>query len=82
MTPPRRFRRLNAAACRERGEEPLREIRKCLTQLGANEGLMVLAPFLPSPLIELLRSEGYESKLERGQNGEWRVSFWRPGEVE
>lgn len=78
MNPSRSFRRIDARACLERGGEPLVEIRRMVALLGANEGITVTAPFLPSPLIELLRSEGFESKLERGQKGEWVVSFWRP----
>ena len=77
MSLARRFRRFDVRACLERGEEPIHEIRRSVAQLNVNEGLTVIAPFLPSPLIELLRSEGFESKLERGQNGDWMVSFWR-----
>ena len=77
MSLARRFRRFDARACLERGEEPFQEIRRSVAHLGVNEGLTVIAPFLPSPLIELLRSEGFELKLERGQNGDWMVSFWR-----
>jgi len=33
--------------------------------LKPDEGLVIIAPFLPSPLIERLRSEGFESKLEQ-----------------
>jgi hypothetical protein len=39
--------------------------------------LIVVAPFLPSPLIELLRSQGFASKVERGEPGSWIVYFWR-----
>jgi hypothetical protein len=37
----------------------------------------VIAPFLPSPLIELLRGQGFRSKLERGKGADWVVYFWR-----
>jgi len=43
----------------------------------AGEGLIVIAPFLPSPLVEKLGSEGFASKLERGQGSDWLVYFWR-----
>ena len=38
--------------------------------------LIVIAPFLPSPLIELLGSQGFQSKVERGEAGSWIVYFW------
>jgi hypothetical protein len=37
----------------------------------------VVAPFLPSPLIEKLGSEGFASKVERGTGADWLVYFWR-----
>jgi hypothetical protein len=46
-------------------------------QIKAGEGLIVVAPFLPSPLIELLGGEGFTSKLERGSGSDWLVYFWR-----
>ena len=59
------------------GEEPLPEIRKRVNALGPNEGLTILAPFLPSPLIELLESEGFQSRVERQADGTWVVHFSR-----
>ena len=38
----------------------------------------LIAPFMPAPLIELLKSEGFGSSLERRPDGSWAVSFWRP----
>ena len=58
-------------------EEGVVPLRARLVELKAGEGLMVVAPFLPSPLIELLRSEGFLSRIERGLAGEWMVSFWQ-----
>ena len=34
-------------------------------------------PFLPSPLVEKLTSEGFASKIERGNGADWLVYFWR-----
>ena len=42
----------------------------------ADEGPLVIAPFLPSPLIEKLDSEGFESRVERQVGGGWAVHFW------
>lgn len=60
-----------------RGEMPLEAIRQKVDGLKAGEGLLLLAPFLPAPLIELLRGEGFTSRHERGRAGEWKVYFWR-----
>jgi hypothetical protein len=48
--------------------------------LRPGEGLAVVAPFLPSPLIEKLGSEGFESRVERGAEGSWIAYFWRRAE--
>lgn len=60
-----------------RGEEPFPLIRARVDELKPGQGLTVLAPFLPAPLIELLKSEGFASSLEHHQDGAWAVSFWR-----
>ena len=59
------------------GIEPFPEIRKRVAALLPNEGLTVVAPFLPSPLIELLKSEGFEARVERQSDGGWAVQFSR-----
>lgn len=59
------------------GEEPFPLIRAKVDALAAGQGLTVVAPFLPAPLIELLKSEGYESTMERRADGAWAVNFWR-----
>ena len=59
------------------GIEPLPEIRKRVQALGPDEGLIIIAPFLPSPLIELLRSEGFASRVTRQPDGAWAVHFSR-----
>ena len=60
-----------------KGVEPLPEIRKRVAALEPNEGLTVVAPFLPSPLIELLKSEGFGARIERQPDGSWAVQFSR-----
>ena len=59
------------------GIEPFPEILARVNALAADEGLIVVAPFLPSPLVERLGSEGFASKVERGQGSNWLVYFWR-----
>lgn len=60
-----------------RGEEPFPLIRARVDALKAGEGVTVLAPFMPAPLIELLKSEGFSSTLEHRHDGAWAVNFWR-----
>ena len=77
MPPLDRFRRLDVRRLLARGIEPLPAIRKRLAALQDGEGLLLLAPFLPSPLIELLGGEGFASKVERGDTSDWLVFIWR-----
>ena len=76
MPPLARFKRFDVRLLLKRGAEPLSEILKRVQELDTGEGLTVIAPFLPSPLIELLGSQGFASKVERGDGGSWIVSFW------
>jgi len=77
MLPLSQFRRFDVRELIRRGVEPFPEIRKRVDALKPDEGLVVVVPFLPSPLIELLGSEGFESKVERGAGTDWIVYFWR-----
>ncbi len=60
-----------------RGEEPFPVIRARLAALPAAERLTVIAPFLPAPLIELHKGEGYSTAAEHRADGAWAVTFWR-----
>jgi len=62
---------------RARGEEPFPLIRGRVDALKASEGVTIIAPLMPAPLIELLKSEGFPSTLERRHDGAWAVNFWR-----
>lgn len=77
MPPLKQFKKFDVRPLLARGAEPFPEIRRRIDALPADEGLIVIAPFLPSPLIEMLGSEGFESKVERGDGGDWIVYFWR-----
>jgi hypothetical protein len=57
--------------------EPFPEIHKRVSALMPDEGLIIVAPFLPSPLVEKLASEGFSTKVERGKGADWMVYFWR-----
>jgi uncharacterized protein (DUF2249 family) len=60
-----------------RGEEPFPLIRARVDALKPGEGVTIIAPFMPAPLIEMLKSEGFASTMERRTDGAWAVNFWR-----
>lgn len=72
-----KFKTFDVRPLLAKGEEPLPMIRSRVTALAAGQGLVVVAPFMPAPLIELLKSEGFQSTMERRADGAWAVSFWR-----
>ncbi|MGI9114968.1 MAG: DUF2249 domain-containing protein [Chthoniobacterales bacterium] len=73
----RRFKTLDVRPIIARGEEPFAAIRTHIDALNDDEGLLVIAPFLPSPLIEKLGGEGFQSRVERQPGGAWVTQFWR-----
>ena len=77
MPPLKHFKKFDARPLLNAGQEPLTEIRRRVSQIKPDEGLIVIAPFLPSPLIERLGAEGFASKVERGEGSAWIVYFWR-----
>lgn len=60
-----------------RGEEPFPLIRARVDALAPGQGVTIIAPFLPAPLIELLKSEGFHATMERHADGAWAVNFSR-----
>lgn len=77
MLPLNQFKRFDVRELIRKGGEPFPEIRRRVDALKPDEGLIIVAPFLPSPLVEKLESEGFHSKIERGQGSDWLVYFWR-----
>lgn len=77
MPPLNKFKRFDVREMIRSGVEPFPEILKRVSALGSEDGMIVVAPFLPSPLIERLAGEGFVSKVERGQGADWLVYFWR-----
>ena len=59
------------------GADPFNTIRARVDALKAGEALSLIAPFLPAPLIELLKGEGFEVRVERRSDGGWMVNFQR-----
>ena len=74
---PLTFKRLDVRPLIAKGTEPLGAIRARIAALKTDEGLTVIAPFLPSPLIEKLGSEGFRSRVQHQPDGAWAVNFWR-----
>ncbi len=60
-----------------RGEEPLALIRARVDALTSGHGATIIAPFMPAPLIEMLKSEGFQSTIEHRNDGAWAVNFWK-----
>ena len=77
MLPLNQFRRFDVRDLIRKGIEPFPKIRNRIDALKSDEGLIVVAPFLPSPLIEKLTGEGFESKIERGKGSDWIIYLWR-----
>ena len=77
MPPLSRFKRFDVRALLARGVEPFPEIHQRVHALAAEEGLIVIAPFLPSPLVERLCGDGFATKVERGGGSDWMIYFWR-----
>jgi uncharacterized protein (DUF2249 family) len=71
------FQRFDVRPLLKKGAEPFPEIRRRVDALRPGTGLAVIAPFLPAPLIERLRGEGFQSRFERGERGTWITYFWR-----
>jgi hypothetical protein len=77
MPPVHQFKRFDVRELLQRGVEPFPEIHRRVQKLKPDQGLIIVAPFLPSPLIEKLGSEGFASKIEHGPGSDWMVYFWR-----
>jgi hypothetical protein len=72
-----KFQSLDVRPLLARGEDPCALVRERAAALPPGAGLAVTAPFLPSPLVEKLGSEGFRSRVERLGTGAWTVWFWR-----
>jgi hypothetical protein len=73
----RKFKTFDVRPILAGGEDPYTAIRSRSRTLAPEQGLTIIAPFLPAPLIELLKSEGYSSTFEHRADGSWAVNFWR-----
>jgi hypothetical protein len=72
-----KFKTMDVRPVLARGDEPFPLIRAGVEALLPGCGLRVVAPFMPAPLVEVLRSEGLSTAIERRTDGGWEVSIWR-----
>ena len=79
---PTEFKRLDVRKILAQGLEPLPEIRRSVAALRPGEGLAILSPFLPSPLIELLGAQNFAHRVEHAPDGTWTTYFWRASDGE
>ncbi len=79
MTPAdhRKTRTIDVRPLIARGEEPFQKLMAAIASLAPDENLVVITPFLPSPLIERLQGAGFEARPERRTDGSWQTFFWR-----
>jgi hypothetical protein len=59
------------------GGDPFREIVAAASEVPAGGSLLVIAPFNPLPLREILEASGFRSKVLRTAEGTWEVTFVR-----
>ena len=73
----RKTRTLDVRPLLANGEHPLQKIMETIATLGPADELVLLTPFLPSPLIEKLGSEGFHARPARRSDGTWETHFAR-----
>ena len=59
------------------GREPFNRIMAAVKALGADEALVLRAPFEPAPLIAALRKRGFAHWSEEAAPDDWTVWFYR-----
>jgi hypothetical protein len=74
---PRTSRTIDVRAMISRGEEPFAPIMAAVAALGPSDDVVLVTPFLPSPLIEKLRLDGFHARPERLGDGAWQTYFTR-----
>ena len=75
--PSRRFQKLDVRPILRKGGELFPTIMAKVEGLKDGEGLELTAPFMPAPLVELLTGQGFQTEMERTEDGSWIVWFWK-----
>lgn len=73
----KQFRTLDVRPTLKTGGEPFSAITEAVAELKPDEGLILITPFLPSPLIEHLKSTGFEARPQILPDGSWQTIFNR-----
>ena len=76
-----RLRTLDVRPLLKSGKEPFSVIRSTVDSLKPDEGLLLITPFLPSPLIEILQNESFHARPQRMSDGSWQTCFTREQSV-
>ena len=63
------------------GGEPFSKIMCTVAQLRPDENLLLVAPFEPVPLFQVLAGQGFHHEARQMESGDWEVLFTRSGEV-
>lgn len=61
------------------GEEPFGLIMAAVASLQEGEGLCLIAPFKPVPLLHVLGSKGFSHEMTELDGGDWEVRFMPEG---
>lgn len=59
------------------GREPFSKIMAAIAALRADEQLLLIAPFEPKPLFDVLRKQGFAHSAKALGNGDWEILFTR-----
>jgi hypothetical protein len=71
------FRRFDVRRLISRGIEPFPVIHERAERLKPYEGLLLVAPLLPTTFISSLSKRGFQCRTEHGFGGAWFVWLWR-----
>lgn len=66
----------------KRGRPPLDRILSAVRGLAAGASLRLIAPFKPTPLLDLLQREGFSHTGQETVGGDWEVVFTRDSALE
>jgi uncharacterized protein (DUF2249 family) len=61
----------------KKGREPFSKIMMAVEGLTANEDLLLIAPFEPVPLFEVLAARGFSHIKRHTPEGDWEILFTR-----
>lgn len=65
-----------------RGNEPFSKIMNAVANLGADEQILLIAPFEPAPLYSVLKRQGFGHESRQTKSGDWEVLFTRDASVQ